>query len=79
MERLAILLAAIGLVVGLYLGILWGFWHLWMYVLGGFWPGGPTAVVTPDYWLFTGAWFLLGALGTAIFGTAPKHVGRGPA
>jgi predicted membrane metal-binding protein len=65
---------AIGVVVGiafvalLWLGVMWGLWSLWCWVLPQFYASGPHNIVSPGFWLFAGAWTLLSLVGRAIFG-----------
>lgn len=60
MIKVIVWLGAIVLVGALVLGIDWGLWKLWLWVLPQLYPTGPVNVVQPGFWLFVGATTLLG-------------------
>lgn len=59
MAKLIAILLCIPLVGALMLGIYWLIWKLWCWVLPQLWTDGPANLISPNFWLFAGMWFLL--------------------
>lgn len=60
------------IIIAIVLVAYWALWHLWLFVLPQIWPSGPVQLISPGFWLFSGAWLLLATLGKAIFGRDKK-------
>lgn len=69
MEKLIAVVGVVALVFGLWAGVMWCVWTLWCYVLPQVYPSGSPGLIAPGFWLFAGAWTLLGMIGRAIFGS----------
>lgn len=63
-----LVIICIAVALGAILGVWWVIWCLWCWVMPQLWSTGPEVIVSPDYWLFCGAWLLLSFIGTALFG-----------
>lgn len=72
MESLIAFLFGAGIFLGLVLGFYWLIWSLWCWVLPQIWIGGPENIVSPGFWLFAGAFFLMSIVGKAVFGRSSK-------
>ena len=46
----------------------WGVWSLYSWVAPQLWPTGPENLIRPGFFLFGGAWTLVGLLGRSLFG-----------
>lgn len=44
--------------VGMMMGMVWGLWILWCYVLPQVYPEGPIMLIRPGYWFFLAMWVL---------------------
>jgi hypothetical protein len=62
-EEFAALLGGIAVIVCVALSVGWVVWCLWTWVLPELWPEGPESFTKPGYWVFLGAWLLLGLIG----------------
>jgi hypothetical protein len=72
MEKLIWFLVVAVLAVAIMLGAYWLLWLLWLWVLPQIYPSGPSALISPGYWLFSAAWFLATLIGKGIFGSRSK-------
>lgn len=62
-----LVIICIAVALGLLLGIWWLIWLLWCWVMPQLWSTGPEVIISPDYWLFCGAWLLASLIGNALF------------
>ena len=60
------------MVVAVALGVYWLLWLLWCWVMPQLWAGGPQNLISPSYWLFAAAWFLMTLVGRALFKSDKK-------
>lgn len=67
-ENLIALLMGIAIFLIGFFGIGLLLWLLWTWVFPQIWPTGPTALISPGYWLFMGMWFLASVVGRMLFG-----------
>lgn len=58
-DDLIVTVLAIVLVVGIALGVYFGIWLLWVWVVPQVWPTGPSEITRPDFWVFAGCWLLV--------------------
>jgi hypothetical protein len=54
------------------LGIIFLIWLLWSWVLPQLWSTGPANLITPNYWLFAGAWILFVTIAKILRGGKEK-------
>ena len=52
----------LAITLAVFFGFSWLLWTAYCFVLGNVWPDGPHAVVTPGFWLFFVACFLISGL-----------------
>jgi len=52
-------IVAIASVIVLLLAIYSAIWGLWCWVVPMLWPTGPENIISPSFWLFVGALFLI--------------------
>lgn len=64
---------AIAVAVGVIMGVIALIWGLWCWVVPVIFPAAPAALKAPGYWLFLGAWVLLGAVARLIFPPRPAQ------
>lgn len=65
---LAVGLLSIGAGVAVVLGILWGIWQLWMFVIPELFIQAPEGFKYPGYWLFVSCIVLFKCLKFTVFG-----------
>lgn len=68
MEKLIAGVGLVAVVAAMWAGIMWLIWTLWCGVLPQIYPTGPQGLIAPGFWLFAGAWTLMGMIGRSIFG-----------
>ena len=67
-EKIIGAMLGLGVVAGIYLGVLWLVWKLWNFVVPGLFHAG----AVDNYWMFVGGAVLLSVIGGLIRGATSK-------